>query len=104
MASMSSKPDHRTHYAQLLAQHYTWMFGVSFDEKVAEQKALMERALAEGAGPAAGTAVDLGSGPGFQSIALAQLGLAPVIAIDTSAELLNELTIHANGLPIQIEH
>jgi SAM-dependent methyltransferase len=80
------------HYEQLLAEHYVWMFGVSFEQKVAEQKALLDQAV--GALPAArrsGTAVDLGSGPGFQTIALAQLGYSPVIAVDSSRELLAEL-------------
>jgi hypothetical protein len=27
------------HYGTLLAEHYTWMFGASFDERVAEQRA-----------------------------------------------------------------
>jgi hypothetical protein len=26
------------HYQQLLSEHYVWMFGVPFEEKVAEQK------------------------------------------------------------------
>jgi SAM-dependent methyltransferase len=80
------------HYEQLLAEHYVWMFGVPFEQKVAEQKALLDPVV--GALPAArrsGTAIDLGSGPGFQSIALAELGYSPVIAVDSSRELLQEL-------------
>lgn len=80
------------HYRDLLSEHYVWMFGISFDEKVAEQKALLERVLgALHPSVPLGPALDLGSGPGFQSIALAELGFSPVIAIDTSAELLAEL-------------
>ncbi|NGO72523.1 class I SAM-dependent methyltransferase, partial [Streptomyces boncukensis] len=41
------------------------------------------------------TAVDLGSGPGPQSLALARLGFTTVHAVDTSAALLAELTEHA---------
>ena len=92
------------HYERLLAKHYTWMFGASFEERVADQKSFLIRALAplnDTPGPA--LAVDLGCGPGFQTIALAQLGFTPVIAIDTSSELLDELRSHVNGLPIQIE-
>ena len=79
------------HYRKLLSEHYVWMFGVPFEEKVAEQKALLERVLGALHPPVPrGPALDLGSGPGFQSIALAELGFSPVIAIDTSAELLTE--------------
>ena len=90
------------HYASLLARHYTWMFGISFEEKVAEQKALLEKILADSPGyPASLGALDLGSGPGFQSIALAELGFSPVIAVDTSAELLAELKAHAGSHAIE---
>lgn len=75
------------HYEQLLAEHYTWMFG-SFEEKVAEQQALFNHwgIFADGVK----TALDLGCGPGFQSIALADLGFR-VTAIDLSQRLLAEL-------------
>ena len=91
------------HYRNLLAKHYTWMTGATFEEKVAEQKALLEKIL-EPPGPVElrGPALDLGSGPGFQSIALAQLGFSPVIAMDTSAELLDELRSHRGHYPIEI--
>jgi SAM-dependent methyltransferase len=97
---MSSVADH---YKQLLARHYTWMAGVSFDAKVDEQRSLLAQSLQSAKQPPASLAVDLGSGPGFQTIALARLGFSPVIAIDTSAELLDELRTHANNLPIRIE-
>jgi SAM-dependent methyltransferase len=92
------------HYERLLSQHYTWMFGVSFEERVGEQKSFLSRTLA----PLHFTlqnalAVDLGSGPGFQTVALAQLGFSPVIAVDTSAELLDELRSHVGSLPVRIE-
>ncbi len=78
------------HYETLLASNYTWMFGVSLAEKVAEQRDLLAQLLRNL--PAhRGLAIDLGSGLGFQSLALADLGLAPVIALDTSATLLAEL-------------
>ncbi len=85
MATMSDAEDH---YRNLLAHHYSWMFGVSFDEKVAEQRALLEPLLRDSP---RGLAGDLGCGPGYQSLALAQLGFSPVLALDTSAELLSEL-------------
>jgi len=90
------------HYQNLLSKHYTWMFGLSFDEKVKEQKELLlatTGSFKNGTGN--GLAVDLGSGSGFQTIALAELGFSPVIAIDTSAELLEELRSHAAGYSIQ---
>lgn len=90
------------HYRQLLAKHYIWMFGLSLEEKVAEQKALFERVLVPVHGKnLTGMALDLGSGPGFQSIALAELGYSPVVAIDTSAELLAELDDNRGALPIE---
>lgn len=86
------------HYDHLLARHYTWMFGASFAEKVAEQKAILAQALTFANTPTTRLAIDLGSGPGFQSVALAELGFAPVLAVDTSAALLEELRAHAELL------
>lgn len=77
------------HYEDVLAKHYSWMTGMPFEEKVAEQRQLL---CALGIGPRiGGAAVDLGCGNGYQSFALAELGAAPVWAFDTSAYLLNEL-------------
>jgi SAM-dependent methyltransferase len=78
------------------------MIGVSFEEKVAEQKALLEQALSDsGALATHGMALDLGCGPGFQTIALAELGFSPVVAVDTSTELLRELEEHKGSYPIE---
>jgi SAM-dependent methyltransferase len=90
------------HYDKLLAEHYSWMVGVPFEEKTAEQKALLAE-LGLGAGRH-GTAVDLGSGPGYQSAALADLGFSRVIAIDTSQALLDELAAHKGKRPIESVH
>jgi SAM-dependent methyltransferase len=80
------------------------MSGASFEERVHEQKLFLSRALDPLTNkPKGAIAVDLGCGPGFQTIALAQLGFSPVIAVDTSAELLDELRAHINDLPVQIE-
>lgn len=85
------------HYADLLADHYSWMFG-DFDTMVARQKALLETL---GIGPGTGaTAIDLGAGSGFQTLALSELGYK-VIAIDTSDKLLAELAGRARGLDIE---
>jgi SAM-dependent methyltransferase len=93
------------HYDQLLSRHYTWMFGPSFTEKVEQDKAFLSGLLKQYKdGRAAGLAVDLGSGPGFQTVALAQLGFAPVIAIDTSAQLLSELQSRTKDLPVETRH
>ncbi len=92
------------HYERLLSKHYTWMFGASFEEKVSEQKSFLSRTLEPLTNqPMAALAVDLGCGPGFQTLALAQLGFSRVIAIDTSAELLDELRSRVNNLPVQIK-
>lgn len=88
----------KKHYEQLLAEHYTWMFGVPFDEKVREQKELLIKlGIAQ-----PGVAVDLGCGSGFQSIALVELGATCVHAIDTSIKLLSELSEHAGDKPVVI--
>ncbi len=92
------------HYERLLSQHYTWMFGVSFEDGVLEQKSFLSRSLAAlDYTPQHAIAVDLGCGPGFQTIALAELGFSPVIGIDTSAELLDELRSHVGNLPVRAE-
>jgi SAM-dependent methyltransferase len=94
--------DVQDHYSNLLAKHYTWMFGVSFAAKVAEQKAILQDALQPAADRSdLGMAVDLGSGSGFQTVALAQMGYSPVLAVDTSQSLLKELQAHGENLPIQ---
>jgi ubiquinone/menaquinone biosynthesis C-methylase UbiE len=86
------------HYETLLARHYSWMVGASFDAKVAEQEALLAELGAKGRN---GVAIDLGCGPGYQSVALAKLGLSPVRAVDGNQHLLDELKTHAAGLAIQ---
>jgi SAM-dependent methyltransferase len=92
------------HYERLLSKHYTWMFGSSFDERVNEQRTLLTQALELLKNrPEHALAIDLGCGPGFQAIALAQLGFSPVIAIDTSTELLEQARSHAANLPIQTQ-
>jgi len=90
------------HYDELLAAHYSWMVGVPFEEKVADQKALLEE-LGLTAGEHGG-AIDLGEGPGYQSAALADLGYAPVIAIDTSKALLQELAGQKGRRAIETLH
>ncbi|WP_329624925.1 class I SAM-dependent methyltransferase [Streptomyces sp. NBC_01255] len=83
------------HYDQLLAANYTWMLGGDL-ETVTEAQAGLLREL--GVAPRPGgkaAAVDLGSGPGPQTLALTRLGFTSVTAVDTSATLLGELVDHA---------
>lgn len=90
----------RTHYESLLAEHYTWMFGVPFAQKVAEQRQLLEQLDALPAGR--GLALDLGAGSGFQAVALAELGFQRVVAVDLSPSLLTELTHRKEQHPIEV--
>ena len=84
------------HYERLLAEHYSWMFGVAPAVKAAEQLQLLERSkIAPGK-----LAVDLGAGSGFQSMALADLGFESVLALDTSARLLEELKSNCGSRPV----
>jgi SAM-dependent methyltransferase len=78
----------KQHYENHLSSFYSWMFG-DFDEMVGRQKAFFEKFEIH---PFSSTkvAIDLGSGSGFQSIALQQLGF-DVHAVDFSENLLREL-------------
>ena len=90
------------HYDELLAAHYSWMVGVPFEEKAAEQKILLtELGIQAGLH---GTAIDLGAGPGYQSAALADLGFSPVVAVDTSKTLLGELSAQKGSRAIEPLH
>lgn len=81
---MSSVQDH---YDNLLADVYVWMSG-GFEPT--QQRYAQFFRKAQLAPQGAALAVDLGAGPGFQSLPLADLGYR-VLAIDTSRALLNEL-------------
>ncbi|MEU9162238.1 class I SAM-dependent methyltransferase [Streptomyces sp. NPDC048424] len=82
------------HYDRLLATHYTWMLGSDIHSVARDQAALLQglgvRPLADG-----DAAIDLGSGPGPQTLALARLGFSTVTAVDLSRALLDELVGHA---------
>ncbi|WP_084774430.1 class I SAM-dependent methyltransferase [Nonomuraea candida] len=98
-ASASASADH---YDRLLAQHYTWMLGGDLAALANEQADLLRSlgvAPATADATADATAVDLGCGPGNQSLALAQLGFDRVLAVDTSTTLLDELATAAAGNP-----
>lgn len=89
------------HYESLLADHYEWMFGLPFEAKVAEQKAVLDEFA--GTDVTGGLAVDLGCGPGFQSFALSDRGYQ-VIAIDTSEKLLRNLSARVGSRNIVTKH
>jgi SAM-dependent methyltransferase len=85
------------HYSRHLAEHYSWLFG-DFDSKVERERAFL---VSHGLSPrASALAVDLGAGPGFQSIALADLGYH-VTAVDLCPELLAELRARAGARRIE---
>jgi SAM-dependent methyltransferase len=84
------------HYDRMLAPYYTWMLGGDLAGLVAEQAKLL-RSVGIVATAFDSTAVDLGCGPGNQSLALARLGFSTVLAADTSKVLLDELVAAADG-------
>lgn len=84
------------HYDNLLADYYSWMFG-DFDSKVNDNE---EFFIKNDIKPEkTGIAIDLGSGSGFQSIALAKTGFS-VKAIDICKKLLDELDSKKENLDI----
>ncbi len=83
-----------SHYDNLLAEHYTWMLG-DFDARCAATRQFFERHDLRGPG----LAIDLGAGSGLQTLALAQQGYR-VLALDSNARLLGELTQRTAGLPV----
>lgn len=87
------------HYEDLLAPHYSWMTGLSLADKIAEQTSLL--GMLGLPGNVRRYAVDLGSGPGYQSFALANMGYEVVLAIDTSRFLLDELEAARGSAPVQ---
>lgn len=87
----------RNHYANFLASRYSWMAGgaeAAFARGEAELDSL-------GLSPrSTAVAIDLGAGFGMHSIPLALRGFS-VVAVDSSAELLQELQTYAGSLPIR---
>jgi len=90
----------RQHYDELLAPHYSALFG-DFDARVEAERARLARLgiAPRGAGPA----LDLGCGPGFQALALARLGFR-VRAVDFCEPLLDELRRRRGPLPVEAVH
>jgi SAM-dependent methyltransferase len=88
------------HYDHHLGAIYGWMVGDFEAAKAAAREELRAAGISGGAGR---TAVDLGPGPGAHAIALTDAGYS-VTAIDTCAELLEELRANGSGRPIRCVH
>jgi SAM-dependent methyltransferase len=87
----------RDHYDRFLGSVYSWILG-DF-ENARQRNATFFKSL--GLEPERGRiAVDLGSGPGCQSLPLAELGYN-VLAIDFCQQLIDELIEHAGDLPVR---
>jgi SAM-dependent methyltransferase len=85
------------HYENLLADHYSWLFG-GLKTNIAENKAFFETHMLTPCHSK--IAIDLGAGSGFQSIPLAEMGFS-VTAVDLSEKLLKELRSNSQGLEIK---
>jgi 2-polyprenyl-3-methyl-5-hydroxy-6-metoxy-1,4-benzoquinol methylase len=88
----------KEHYDNLLAEHYSWMFG-DYDTRVLENTDFFKQTKITPR--LSGKALDLGCGSGFQSIALAKVGFE-VLGIDLCAGLLKELRSRSRGLEIDV--
>ena len=88
----------RKHYDEFLAPVYSWILG---DFENAYQANVEMFARLELAPECGDLAVDLGCGPGCQSLPLAEIGFK-VVALDFCQELLDELQERSGDLPISI--
>jgi SAM-dependent methyltransferase len=92
--------DQVDHYDRLLAPRYTWMLGGDHGAVVARQRNQLAGA---GVGTGTGAALDLGAGPGYASVALAEFGYTPVLAVDASPAMVEALVSalsDATGPPV----
>src|SRR6478609_8009881 len=88
----------KEHYDNHLADFYEWMVG-DFEAKQKEQRDFFER---NGIKPLQNKiAIDLGSGHGLQSVALAKLGFQ-VRAVDFNQQLLESLYTRGKKFGIQV--
>jgi len=88
----------KEHYDNHLASFYEWMVG-DFETKEKEQRDFFER---NGIKPLQNkVAIDLGSGHGLQSIALAKLGFQAK-AVDFNQQLLESLRIRGKEFGVQV--
>jgi len=87
----------KDHYDKFLGEVYSWIVG-DFETAYRKNVELFARLkLAPGRGD---LAVDLGCGPGCQSVPLAELGY-DVLAVDFCQALLDELDEHTDGLAVE---
>ena len=87
----------KEHYDGMLGPVYSWILG-DFEAAYEKNVALFDRL---GISATTGdTAIDLGSGPGCQSVPLAERGFT-VLAIDFCENLLGELCGRAGNLPVR---
>ncbi|MFH5885332.1 class I SAM-dependent methyltransferase [Halalkalibaculum sp. DA3122] len=94
MAEISAKK----HYENLLAEHYSWMFG-DFNKQVKKnQNWFKEHDVYPKTNQ---KAIDLGCGSGFQSFALSSIGFN-VTGIDFNEYLLDELKSHDENETIEV--
>ncbi len=88
----------KEHYDDHLGNFYSWMMG---DFKVKQQE-FQDFLRANNIIPGSTrVAIDLGCGNGIQSVALAKVGF-DVIAVDFNKQLLSELDVNRQHLPITI--
>jgi 2-polyprenyl-3-methyl-5-hydroxy-6-metoxy-1,4-benzoquinol methylase len=85
------------HYTALLDDVYPWMMG-PFRAQADEQQALFTRFGLRPRG--CRNALDLGCGPGYQSVALARLGFS-VTGVDTSESMLATMREETHQLPVR---
>ena len=93
-------PSVAEHYERVLSPVYAWMAGGTESALAAGRSEIDALALEL---PPGAPVVDLGAGFGMHAIPLARAG-ARVIAIDSSAQLLEELKRLAGDLPITTVH
>jgi hypothetical protein len=84
------------HYDALLGPVYSWMLG-DMSAALAGARAQLQELGVPALAP--GVAVDLGAGPGVHAIPLAEMGFS-VLAIDSCAALLDEISHHAADTPV----
>lgn len=89
--------DVKTHYDELLGSVYSWILG-DFEQAYAKNAALLDELDLRPVDT--GLAIDLGAGPGCQSLPLADRGF-DVVAIDFCGELLDELAARAGDRRIR---
>jgi SAM-dependent methyltransferase len=88
----------KQHYENLLGNLYSWMTGDFSSKQLEHQHIFVNLGIEKPRSTA--RAIDLGSGHGIQSVALAHLGFN-VFALDFNRHLLDELTVNARGLKIE---